>query len=379
VTAPLAPGRELVPGYRVIAHLSRNQALDVYDLYSAERDCRCVGKLLRPDRADARSRARLRCEAEILLGLTHPHVVRAYELVEGPRPVLVLETLTGATLGGLLEQEGTLPADDVVELGLQLCSAIGYLHRRGWLHLDLKPDNIVAERGLAKVLDLSLAHRPGPVGAGVGTRAFMAPEQAVGGELAPAADVWGIGAVLFTVASGHAPFVRLPRPHERYPQLRHRAPRLDGDLGASVGACLEPHPADRPALAELAGVLSSLAGRRALAAELRRGAAVSPRRRRRMRSTVRGARPLRPSSRTMRGWKSWRRSSSTAATTASARPSALSASWSPRYHVGIRCFSWSCSEVAISPGKTVVTETPVPASSWRSASANARCAALVAP
>ena len=75
--------------------------------------------------------------------MTHPHLVRAYELVERPQPVLVLESLTGATLGYLIDSRASrLPHADLVYLGLQLCSAVRYLHTFGVLHLDLKPANI---------------------------------------------------------------------------------------------------------------------------------------------------------------------------------------------------------------------------------------------
>jgi serine/threonine protein kinase len=263
MSAPLAPGAELAAGYRVVAHLSRNQALDVYDLFSVGRDCRCIAKVVRPDRRDERARARLVQEAEVLLGLTHPHLVRAYELLPGPDPVLILETLTGATLGALLEEDGPLLDGDVCELGRQLASAVGYLHRCGWLHLDLKPDNVVAERGMVKVLDLSLARRPGPAGAGIGTRQYSAPEQARGGVLGPPADVWGLGAVLFEMATGDAPYAGLPAPAEQFPQLRRRPRRLaardllPAGLAAAIDACLELDPSARPTVDELVRVLDA--------------------------------------------------------------------------------------------------------------------------
>ena len=86
-----------------------------------------------------------------------------------------------------------------------------------------------------------------------------------------------------------------------------------------------------------------------------------------------------PRSRTIGGNQTARLSASTAASTFAARASALAALGPPRYQSGIRSFSWSCRFVAISPGYTVVSETPVPLSSWRSASANIRCAAFVPP
>ena len=95
------------------------------------------------------SRRRLVREGELLLELAHPHIVRAYELRRrAPHPVLVLETLGGETLEHMIQSAPRrLAIADVAHLGLQLCSAIGYLHGHGYLHLDLKPSNvIVAER-----------------------------------------------------------------------------------------------------------------------------------------------------------------------------------------------------------------------------------------
>jgi serine/threonine protein kinase len=81
-------------------------------------------------------------------------------------------------------------------MGRQLCSAIAYLHGKGWLHLDLKPDNLIADGGRLKVIDFSIAQRPGPIEAGTGTPRWMAPEQEHGGIATPATDAWGIAAVL---------------------------------------------------------------------------------------------------------------------------------------------------------------------------------------
>jgi serine/threonine protein kinase len=115
--------------------------------------------------------------------------VRGYELLEvGRTPVsiepastagqvLVVETLTGATLSSLIETEHPDGMDpgDVAMLGLHLCSILHYLHGRGVLRLDLKPSNIVCEAGTAVVLDLSLAPPPGRCAAGIGMHEHMAP------------------------------------------------------------------------------------------------------------------------------------------------------------------------------------------------------------
>lgn len=258
----LRAGDELAPGYEVVEHLAHGQALDVYDVWSAERGCLCVAKTLRPDhRSDPADRRRLRNEGRLLLSLTHPHIVRAYELIERPHPVLVLETLSGSTLGHLIESsKRRLRVADLVHLGLQLSSALGYLHANGYLHLDLKPSNVIAENGRARMIDLSVARRPGRGPRGLGTRQYMAPEQARGGRFSEATDVWGLGATLYEAATGERPFAPRDRRVE-YPQLNGGPPhvgerrRLPAPLGRTIDACLEPDPADRPALGEVEDAL----------------------------------------------------------------------------------------------------------------------------
>jgi serine/threonine protein kinase len=255
----MAAGDEPAPGYRVVAHLRRGEDLDVYDLWSEERACRCVGKMLRPDREDAPSaRARLLREGRLLGRFTHPHLVRAYETLTAPRPLVVLETLPGETLAHLIDRRRRrLAPVELAHLGLHLCSAIHYLHRQGILHLDLKPSNVVASNGIAKVLDLSLARPPGRTRGGIGTPGYMAPEQVRGGLLGPATDVWGIGAVLFEAATAATPGEteetsaggdQIERPPD--PVRRHR--RLPAAFADLIDACLDPAPERRPRVAELA-------------------------------------------------------------------------------------------------------------------------------
>ncbi|MFF0214988.1 serine/threonine-protein kinase [Streptomyces vinaceus] len=300
---PLPPGAVLAPGYEVLAHLDRTGWLDLYDAWSGERDCRCVVKALRPDRRreGAGPAERLLREGRWLRRFTHPHLVRAYETFESPEPLVVLETLAGETLSHLI---GRLPrrasAADVAVLGGQLCSAVHYLHGQGLLHLDLKPANVVVECGRAKVLDLSVARPPGTAPAGIGTFGYMAPEQARGGPLSAAADVWGIGVILYELATGELPFdlgdtadgtaegatggatdgtgdgatdgatggaLGGAAPYW-YPQLEETAPpvsarrRLPAALAAAVDGCLRPDPADRPSVPELSAALDATSPRR---------------------------------------------------------------------------------------------------------------------
>lgn len=265
---PLPTGAEIAPGYRVVGLLRRGRDLDVYDLWSECRGCRCVGKTVRPDRLDAGdARARLLREGRLLLRLTHPHIVRAYEVRSNPSPLVILETLPGETLSHLIaRQRRRLAYQEVAHLGLHLCSAVGYLHRNGVLHLDLKPSNVIATQGLAKVLDLSVARPPGRHRPGIGTIGYMAPEQSLGGELGPPADVWGIGITLYEVATrepgcdGRDDLSSMAaRAIPCRPTPIRRSRRLHPGLAGLIDRCLSNDPAERPAVAELTAALAAVA------------------------------------------------------------------------------------------------------------------------
>lgn len=263
---PRLAGSRIAPGYEVVGHLARSRTLDVYDAWSERRRCRCVVKTLRPDRrGDASARRALIREGRLLARLCHPSIVRGYETLRDPHPLVAMETLGGETVAHLIERR-TLTAVELAFLGLQLSSAVSHLHAAGIVHLDLKPSNVIAENGRAKLIDLSVARRPGPTKAGVGTWCFMAPEQARGGRVGAAADVWGVGIVLYAAATGDTPFAG---GHEEYPQLHASAPPLCGErprlphaLTTAVDACLDPEPAARPAVDELRAMLEPVAGAR---------------------------------------------------------------------------------------------------------------------
>jgi serine/threonine protein kinase len=264
---PLPPGAIIAPGYRVVGFLRRGHDLDVYDLWSEDRNCRCVGKTVRPDRLGKRdARARLLREGKLLLRLTHPHIVRAYEVQTTPAPLVILETLPGETLSHLIDRrKRRLGVKEVAHLGLHLCSAIGYLHRNDILHLDLKPSNIIATHGMAKVLDLSVARPPGRHRAGIGTTGYMAPEQSLGGELGPYTDVWGIGVTLYEVATGELACDAgdgTSTTRARVTPCRakpvYRARRLPRALVSAIDRCLNFDPANRPTVDELTAGLGMI-------------------------------------------------------------------------------------------------------------------------
>ena len=185
--APSLSERLAARGYELLDHIHRSRAFDVYDAWSVERHCRCVIKTPRPDRLDDHVvLQRLEREGRLLYGLTHPHILRGYETLPAPVSAVVTETLRGQTLSHLLAESKRLSSAEAAVLGLQLCSAIAYLHEQGYVHLDLKPSNIVVDAGRAVVVDLSIAQPPGRGPPGLGTWCYLAPGAGDRGAAGPA-------------------------------------------------------------------------------------------------------------------------------------------------------------------------------------------------
>ncbi|HKG50828.1 MAG TPA: serine/threonine-protein kinase [Actinomycetales bacterium] len=267
-------GWELAPGYRVKNHINRGQALDVYEVFSDERLCSCIAKVVRPDRREVRRVVdRLQHEGQTLLRLGHPHLVRCWEVLEEPQPTLILQTIPGTTLEEAIEDRlRRYTVEDLAHLGRHLCSALHYLHAEGVLHLDIRPANIMAEGGIVKLIDLSLARAPGPARGGRGTRHYMAPEQAAGGIMSAATDVWGIGATMYEAATGEPPFAPLDEAEDEIygaqhgylqllrpaPPLRYWRRRLPRTLRAAIESCLQPDPEARPGVDELYATLGTV-------------------------------------------------------------------------------------------------------------------------
>jgi serine/threonine protein kinase len=284
--------------------VNRGREFEIYDAWSAARQARCVVKVLRSGGAERDAwRSRLMLEGRLLSSLDHPHLVRGYEVYLKPRPAVVLETLGGSTVGHVVGRGTRLPAGLVAHLGQQVASALHYLHGHGYLHLDVKPGNVIVDGGRARLIDLSLAQPPGPVAKGLGTRAYLSPEQGSGGVAAAAADVWGLGLLLYEAAAGLNPYrasrgtraaadvrsgsnpdsggdraassgassgadscstcgqaMSFRQVTERAPALRTVRPRLPRALTGVVDAALELDAADRPTMPELRRVMVEVTG-----------------------------------------------------------------------------------------------------------------------
>jgi eukaryotic-like serine/threonine-protein kinase len=266
-------GHEIAPGRTTLKALGGGNRYEVYLVWDDRRYSVMVAKILRPDLvAEEYALRGLRREMDALETLSHPVLLRAFDAyIDGPHPHVVVEHLEGPTLKRLIKRNGALPLEQTLPLGLHVASVIHYMAEEGWVHLDLKPDNLVM--GIPpRVIDLSLARtveRAKQLTDYIGTNAYMPPEQCnPRGDVGPPADVWGLGATIYHAVAGRLPF-RRPRTRDKDGPLEDRYPQLEDEpldwrvpvpaaLSEAVLACLEKDPARRPTAAEFAAMLQPL-------------------------------------------------------------------------------------------------------------------------
>ena len=199
-------------------------------------------------------------EAQAMAAITNDHVMPVLDFgVEDGQPFISMPLLGGETLHARVEREGALPNSEIVRISREIVSGLAAIHAKGFLHRDLKPNNIWLEAGSArvKILDFGLAHNPleDPEGL-AGTPAYMSPEQASGHPLDARSDLFSLGSVLYFCATGRQPFrgeslsqlldsVQKNDP----PSLPRLNPGLSLELAGLIGHLLKKKPEDRPASA----------------------------------------------------------------------------------------------------------------------------------
>jgi len=232
-------GADIAPGRSVLKALGGGSRYEVLLVWDDRLFAITVAKVLRPAFVEEeRALRELREEADALASLAHPVLIRGFGAVlGGPFPHVLIEHLEGPTLRRLLRRGGPLPLEQLLPLAAHVAAALHYMAEEGWVHLDVKPDNIVM--GVPpRLIDLSIARtvsRAAGIRNPIGTDPYMAPEQCAPadwhGAIGPPADVWGLGATLYHAAVGQRPFpsdpgVRFPQLNQRPVELPDSVPRL---------------------------------------------------------------------------------------------------------------------------------------------------------
>jgi tRNA A-37 threonylcarbamoyl transferase component Bud32 len=212
---------------------------------------------------DALRRAR---ERTLLASIQHPRVVAVYDTgTEERRPYLVLQLVDGENLAERL-LAGPLPAEEVHELAISLSGALAHVHARHIVHRDLKPANVLLGAGGPMITDFGIAHaldstRVTGTGLVTGTAAYLAPEQILGEQAGPPADVYALGLILLECLTAQREFPGTLA--ESAIARLHRAPRIPEGTPEPLAHALRRmtarEPADRPAAEEVPQLLAAVA------------------------------------------------------------------------------------------------------------------------
>jgi tRNA A-37 threonylcarbamoyl transferase component Bud32 len=271
-----------VGGYRLLDQLGAGGMGQVWRAHDEVLRRDVALKVLPHARADsAQAQKRMLVEARAQAALSHPNVCTIYGAGDGPDGVwIAMEVLEGPNLAEATRGQRRTP-QQILAWGAQIAAALETAHARGLIHRDLKPANVMLHRGQLKLLDFGLAKRidaseVGSIdlvtseGATVGTPKYMSPEQARGGELTAATDVFSLGIVLYELFAGRPPFDGRTALEVMASILKDQAQPLrvdglDSSVTKLVETCLSADAASRPSAAEVRAKLEHYAKETAVA------------------------------------------------------------------------------------------------------------------
>jgi len=255
------PGDRIADRYELEAQVGSGGMSTVFCAHDAQLDRRVAIKILHERFADDGEYVeRFRSEARSVAQLAHPNLVTVIDRGEDEgRQFIVFEFVEGENLKELIVRTGPLPLPRAIELAATVADGLAFAHERGIVHRDVKPQNVLlSENGAVKVTDFGIARwleverGVTQTGTVVGTGEYLSPEQANGGAVSPATDVYSLGVVLWEMLAGRVPFegdnfvvVALRHVNEVAPDIRDFRSDVPARLAAAIAKALEKDPARR--------------------------------------------------------------------------------------------------------------------------------------
>ncbi len=260
----LATGTLIDGRYRVVSRLGTGGMADVFCAEDQQLGRKVAVKLLhRRFAEDPGFVERFRREAQAAAGLQHPNVVGVYDRGSyDDTYYIAMEYLPGRSLKQLIRQEAPLDPVRAIDITVQILKAARFAHRRGVIHRDLKPHNVIIDDSdHAKVTDFGIARAGASdmteTGSIMGTAQYLSPEQAQGHAVSAASDLYSVGVVLYEMLTGRVPFdgesavtIALKHVSESPPPPSVLNPAIPPELEQVVLWSLNKNPADRPADAD---------------------------------------------------------------------------------------------------------------------------------
>lgn len=233
--------------YQLTASIGRGGMAHIYAAHDLTLDRPVAIKVLKQSlSADPAFRERFHHEARAAANLSHPNIVTIHDFgLDKGHLFIVMEHVPGSDMKALIQQQGRLPVEQALPLIIQTCSGIGYAHRAGIIHCDIKPQNLLITPDLRlKITDFGIARALASITPDEhhqevwGSPQYFSPEQASGTAPLPASDVYSLGVVIYELLTGHLPFIA--QSAQEYAGMHlHTAPPNPSAVNPEISPALE--------------------------------------------------------------------------------------------------------------------------------------------